>query len=251
MGVNVFMYIFQGQTPDLLDQILQALVPASLSGTLLWFSPQMLENPWNKCSDWSSSDACVRYQSLAQSQFLLGAAVFSLESWISLALSWLYCETEMNVHPILLWYVTLAKLLNLCECEDYMGDNKLQYGRKHATYVKASQFFFSISSLFWWHLGCVLPENQVGAPKLTDNVSLTAQPDDLLSVGLSHTTSPVQGCGSSLDSAPDSGASWSECLILFLTLWFPDLVHLKRQPWSSGNSPGIWIVPWLSHLLTA
>lgn len=142
MGVSVFMYIFQGQTPDLLDQILQALVPASLSGTLLWFSPQMLENPWNKCSDWSSSDACVRYQSLAQSQFLLGVAVFSLESWISLALSWLYCETEMNVHPILLWYVTLAKLLNLCECEDYTGDNKLRYGRKHATYVKASQFFF-------------------------------------------------------------------------------------------------------------
>ena len=35
MWVNVFMYIFQRQTLDLLDQILQALVPASLSGTLL------------------------------------------------------------------------------------------------------------------------------------------------------------------------------------------------------------------------
>lgn len=131
------------------------------------------------------------------------------------------------------------------------GNDKLQYDRKYASYVKASQFFFFISSLFWWHLGCVLLENQVGAPKLADNVSLTAQPDDLLSVGLLHTTSPVQGCGSSLDSAPDSGTSWSECLILFLTLWFPDLVHLERQPRSSGNSPGIWIMPWLSHLLTA
>lgn len=252
MGVNVFMCIFQGQTPDLLDEILQALVPAYLSGTWLWFSPQILENPWNKFSDWSSSDACVRYQSLAQSQVLLGVGVFSLESWISLALSWLYCQTEMNIHPILPWHMTLAKLLSLCELEDCMGDDKLQYGRKYASYVKVSLFFFPfISSLFWWLLGRVLPENQVGAPKLTDNVSLTAQPNDLLSVGLLHTTNPVQGCGSSLDSAPDSGASWSECLILFLTLWFPDLVHLERQPWSSGNSPGIWIVPWLYHLLTA
>lgn len=118
------------------------------------------------------------------------------------------------------------------------------HGRKYSSYVKVSQFFFLflfISSLFGMTFEMCVWESG-GSPKLTDNVSLTAQPDDLLSVGLLHTTSPGPGCGSSLDSRQTVALLvWMPYPFSWL-LWFPDLVHLERQPcWA--EQPGIWPVP--------
>lgn len=208
-----------------------------------------LKNPWNPCSDWSPSNVCVWYESLAPSQSpgshcLILTTQTLLDSELTLL-------PEMDFHPISPGCMILAKLFNLCEPKNYVGriintktvenmlDNLQESLKKTVTII----IFFLVSSVSWWLFGCLLPAHQVGACKLSGTVSLAAWPDDLLLVGPLSVVSLLQGCGSSLDSVPDSGVSWSERLILFLTLWFPDLEHLEGRLWGRGIEPRFGVHP--------
>lgn len=76
VGECVYIYI-SGANPRLIGSDSSGIGPStSLSGTLLWFSPQILENSWSICSDWSSSNSWIRYQNLAQSQVPRGCCLF-------------------------------------------------------------------------------------------------------------------------------------------------------------------------------
>lgn len=110
---------------------------------------------------------------------------------------------------------------------------------------KHLNFSFFISSLFWWHLRCVLPENQVRPLNSLIRYLWLLNCWLAFCRSLTHIEGSRQECGSSLDSAADSGASWSGLLILFLTLLILQALCILRG--SLGWAETAWD---LGHALT-
>lgn len=105
------LYIFRAN-PRLIGSDSSGINPASLSGTLLWFSPQILENSWSICSDWSHSTLGSDTRELSSKSGSLGLLSFPWNPPESPRLwAGLYCQTGDECSPHFAMIQTLVKLL--------------------------------------------------------------------------------------------------------------------------------------------